>query len=117
MDLKAAADELTALSPFTAVFHAQQAAEKAMKRFLSWHDVPFRKAPDLAEIGHQCAGVDRSLESLLMRAAALTQYAWKFRYPGEPEEPLRQEAEFSIALAREVFDAIVSLLPQEPGLT
>ena len=34
MDLKAAADELTALSPFTAVFHAQQAAEKAMKRFL-----------------------------------------------------------------------------------
>ena len=52
-----------------------------------------------------------------MRAAALTQYAWKFRYPGEPEEPLRQEAEFSIALAREVFDAIVSLLPQEPGLT
>ena len=89
MDLRAAAHELTATPPFTAdaVFHAQQAAEKAMKGFLVWHDVPFRKSHDLAEIGHQCAGLAPSLESLLMRAAGLTQYAWKFRYPGEPEEP------------------------------
>lgn len=44
-------------------------------------------------------------------------YAWKFRYPGEPEEPSREEAEISIALAREVHDAIASLLPQEPDST
>ena len=119
MDLKAAAHELTAAPPFTAdaVFHAQQAAEKAMQGFLAWHDVPFRKTHDLAEIGHQCAGLDRSLEPLLMRAASLTQYAWKFRDPGEAEEPLREEAEISIALAREVFEAIVSLLRQEFELT
>ena len=88
-DLGAGAHELTALPPFTAdaVFHAQQAAEKAMKAFLAWHDVPFRKTHDLAEIGHQCANIDSALESLLMRASVLTQYAWKFRYPGEPEEP------------------------------
>ena len=119
MDLKAAAHELTAAPPFTAdaVFHAQQAAEKAMKGFLAWHDVPFRKTHDLAEIGHQCAGLDPSLESLLMRAASLTQYAWKFRYPGEPEEPSREEAECSIALARRVYEAIVALLRQEFDLT
>jgi HEPN domain-containing protein len=119
MDLKAAAHELTAAPPFTAdaVFHAQQAAEKAMKGFLAWHDLPFRKTHDLAEIGHQCASLDPSLEPLLMRAASLTQYAWKFRYPGEPEEPSREVAEISIALAREVHAAIVSLLPQEFDLT
>jgi HEPN domain-containing protein len=118
MDLRAAVHELTAAPPFTAdaVFHAQQAAEKAMKGFLAWHDVPFRKTHDLAEVGHQCAAIDPSLESMLMRAASLTQYAWKFRYPGEWEEPSREEAEISIALAREVFDAIVSLLPREPDL-
>ena len=90
MDLRAAAHELTAVPPFTAdaVFHAQQAAEKAMKGFLAWHDVPFRKTHGLAEIGHQCADIDPSVESLLMRAAGLTQYAWKFRYPGESEESL-----------------------------
>lgn len=119
MDLKAAAHELTAAPPFTgdAVFHAQQAAEKAMKGFLAWHDVPFRKTHDLAEIGHQCVGIEPSLESLLIRAASLTQYAWKFRYPGEPEEPSCEEAESSIALAREVYEAIVSLVPEKFDLT
>ena len=55
MDLKAAAHELTAVPPFTAdaVFHAQQAAEKALKGFLVWHDAPFRKTHDLAEVGRR----------------------------------------------------------------
>jgi HEPN domain-containing protein len=41
MDLKAAAHELTAAPPFTAdaVFHAQQAAEKAIKGFLAWQTI------------------------------------------------------------------------------
>jgi HEPN domain-containing protein len=30
-----------------AVFHCQQAAEKALKGFLAWHDTPFRKTHDL----------------------------------------------------------------------
>ena len=91
MDLKAAAHELTAVPPFTAdaVFHAQQAAEKALKGFLVWHDAPFRKTHDLAEVGGQCVGMDSSLE----------------------------EAERAIALAREVYEAIVSRLPQEPDVT
>jgi HEPN domain-containing protein len=31
------------------VFHAQRAAEKAMKAFLAWHDVPFRKTHNLED--------------------------------------------------------------------
>jgi hypothetical protein len=53
--------------------------EPRLAGFLTWHDLPFRKTHDLAEIGHQCASLDPSLEPLLMRAASLTQYAWKFR--------------------------------------
>jgi HEPN domain-containing protein len=34
-----------------AVFHAQQAAEKALKGFLAWHDVPFRKTHNIGELG------------------------------------------------------------------
>jgi HEPN domain-containing protein len=106
---------LTAAPPFTgdAVFHAQQAAEKALKALLTWHDTPFRKTHDLAEIGRQCAAIVPPLEPLLIRAAELTQYAWKYRYPGEPNEPPQQEAERAIALAREVCDAIASHLPEE----
>jgi HEPN domain-containing protein len=52
-DLRAAAFKLTAQPPLTAdiVFHAQQAVEKAIKGFLSWHDRPFRKTHNLVEIG------------------------------------------------------------------
>ncbi|MFH1435350.1 MAG: HEPN domain-containing protein [Pseudomonadota bacterium] len=35
-----------------AMFHAQQAAEKAMKAFLAWHDEPFRKTHQLEESRH-----------------------------------------------------------------
>ncbi len=114
-DLRAGAHELQADPPLTgdAVFHAQQAAEKALKGFLVWHDIPFRRTHDLAELGRQCATQDASLISLLERAAALTEYAWRFRYPGEPEEPGVEEAEQALALAREVFDTISSRLPEE----
>jgi HEPN domain-containing protein len=44
-----------------ALFHCQQAAEKALKAFLTWHDVRFRRIHDLDEIGKQCVQVDRTL--------------------------------------------------------
>jgi HEPN domain-containing protein len=114
-DLRAAAFELTAQPPLSSdiVFHAQQAAEKVMKGFLTWHDRPFRKTHNLVEVGEACAAVDATLEALLRRAAPLTEYAWKFRYPGEPDSPPLDEAEAALALAREVYDAILNRLPSE----
>jgi HEPN domain-containing protein len=114
-DCKVAAFELTAEPPFTAdaVYHAQQAVEKALKGHLAWHDVPFRKSHDLSELGQQCVEIDSTLEPLLTRAARLTAYAWKFRYPGDSEEPTREEAEKALALAREVVDAVLLRLPPE----
>jgi HEPN domain-containing protein len=52
-DLGAALHELTADPPFLEdiVFHAQQAAEKSMKAFLSWRGRPFRKTHNLVELG------------------------------------------------------------------
>jgi HEPN domain-containing protein len=114
-DLRAADFERTAQPPLSSdiVFHSQQAAEKAMKGFLAWHDRPFRKTHNLVEVGEACAAADSTLEQLLRRAAPLTEYAWKFRYPGEPELPTVEEAEAALALAREVYDAILDRLPPE----
>jgi HEPN domain-containing protein len=114
-DLRAADFELTANPPLTAdiVFHCQQAAEKTMKGFLTWHDRPFRKTHNLVEIGQQVADLNPELGPLLQRAAPLTEYAWKFRYPGELEEPTPEEAEEALTIARKVFDAILARLPNE----
>ena len=74
------------------VFHAQQAAEKSLKAVLSWHRIPFRKTHNLVELGEACCRIDKGLEPLLRRVAPLTEYAWKFRYPGDPAEPSAEEA-------------------------
>jgi HEPN domain-containing protein len=86
LDLRAATHEMTAPEEELwgdVVFHAQQAAEKAMKTFLAWHDAPFRKTQNLEELGMQCARLDESLKSISEQAAPLTAYAWRFRYPGD----------------------------------
>ncbi|MDI7269714.1 MAG: HEPN domain-containing protein [Myxococcota bacterium] len=108
-DFAAGAADLSADPPLTgdAAFHAQQAAEKSMKGFLTWHSRVFRKTHNLAELGGVCVEVDLTLESLLHRAAVLTDYAWRFRYPGEPDEPSGEEAREALAMAREVHEAIL----------
>jgi hypothetical protein len=57
--------------------------------------------------------LDGTLEPLLRRAAPLTEYAWKFRYPGDLDEPDLQEASTALAQAREVFAATTKRLPGE----
>lgn len=114
-DLAAGDHDLTAAPPLSddALFHAQQAAEKALKGFLFYHDVPFRKTHDLGEVGDPVREIDGSLAPLLDRAERLTKYAWTFRYPGAPYDPTRDEAAAALALAREVYDAVLTRLPSE----
>ncbi|MEW6745438.1 MAG: HEPN domain-containing protein [Planctomycetota bacterium] len=97
----------------TALFHCQQAVEKAWKAFLFWHDVPFRRTHDLREVGEAAANVDPSLRPLVEKAEDLTPFAWLFRYPGEPEEPTREEAEEAFMLARQAYEAVLARLPDE----
>jgi HEPN domain-containing protein len=114
-DLAAADHDLCAKPALwgDAAFHAQQAVEKVVKGFLTWHGQPFRKTHNLVELGQQCAGIDASLEPLLRGAAPLTEYAWKFRYPGQPEEPSEREARDALETARAVYEAVLVRLPAE----
>ncbi|MGO9607495.1 MAG: HEPN domain-containing protein [Candidatus Binataceae bacterium] len=113
-DLQAAKHLLKASRALSsvAVFHCQQAAEKTLKAFLAWHDVPFRKTHDLEEIGESCIKLDATLKEVVDRAVPLTEYAWKFSYPGEPEHPSRREVEFALTLASEVNLDVVARLPK-----
>ncbi|MDI7267198.1 MAG: HEPN domain-containing protein, partial [Myxococcota bacterium] len=107
--------DLKATPPLLAdvVFHCRQAAEKSLKGFLAWHDRPFRKTHDLVAVGQACVNLDASLEALLRSAAPLTEYAWRYRYPGDPEDPSAAEAESALTVARQVNDAILARLPHE----
>jgi len=83
------AAELTA----EALFHAQQCAEKAMKAFLTWHQVPFKKTHDLDELKQACLPLATGATDQLATIERLSQYAWRFRYPGAPYSPEPTEAQ------------------------
>jgi HEPN domain-containing protein len=96
-----------------ALYHSQQAAEKALKGYLTWHDVPFRRVHEIVALGEQSFQVDPSLKEVVNQAGVLTKYAWKFRYPGAPYEPSVEEGQTALALARELMEAIIIRLPEE----
>ena len=103
---RSAAQVLVGPEPSRSVFHSQQAAEKAIKAFLAFHQIPFRKTHDLADLGLQCASVDPSLEAILREVADLTDYASAFRYPDAPYEPDADEAARALAAATELSEEI-----------
>jgi len=114
-DLRSAEHGFTASPPLLedVVFHCQQAVEKAFKGFLTWHDTPFRRTHSLEELGRQCMKIDPMLKGPVDDAVPLSEYVWKFRYPGELEEPTAEEAEEALRTSREVCNAVLACLPME----
>ncbi len=114
-DLRGIAVDLAAEPPLLedALFHCQQAAEKSLKAFLTFHNQVFSKTHDLQRLAYQCARLDATLEELTDRLGTLTKYAWMYRYPGESSTPARDEALVAQALAQEVFETILRKLPPD----
>ena len=96
-----------------ALFHLQQAVEKALKAYLVWRDCAFRKTHDLLELANLCVEVDPQLTEPLEDLAALTRYAWEFRYPGESPEPSIEEARRWLLRARQAVGVVLDRLPDE----
>lgn len=94
------------IEPWIAVFHAQQAAEKALKAMLVIEQIPFPKSHDLERI----RGLLPSTGGLppATEMAVLSQVALASRYPdvGLGQEPDREDAVSAIDLAGRVVDGI-----------
>lgn len=86
-DLKACAVLIVAGLASEALFHAQQCAEKAMKAVLTWNEVTFRKTHDLDELKEACLPFVGDAVDQLAGVERLSQYAWRFRYPGGDVHP------------------------------
>jgi len=94
----------------TACFHAQQAAEKYLKGFLTYHDRPFPFTHNLTDLSELCALTDAGFHSLAPLAAELTPYAVRLRYDDEfwPDAPTANKARESALTIR---DFILARLP------
>ena len=117
-DLQAAEWLLARPDPLcsAAGFHCQQAAEKALKAYLTWRDKPFERTHSLVALVAMCLPFDPCFETLRRAATALTPYAVALRYPGDLPELSEAEAQEALSLAREVWDFILERLPPEVRL-
>jgi HEPN domain-containing protein len=99
--------------PGGAGFHAQQAAEKALKGLLAWHDRPFARTHDLGELVDQCAGIVVEFSAMRTVVSGLTRFAVLQRYPSAGEQPTPADAAAWLDVARQVYEIVVSRIPAE----
>ena len=86
-----------------------------MKAVLTWHQISFKKTHDLDELKQTCLQIAGELTAQLAGIEGLSQYAWRFRYPGAPYHPERAEAEAAMQAAGQIFNAVVARLNSEFG--
>jgi HEPN domain-containing protein len=89
-------------------FHCQQAAEKALKAYLTWRDEPFRRIHDLEELVEQCRALDAAFGSLVPAARRLTVYAVDPRYPSDFSTPSPDDVRLARQLAEEVVAFVLA---------
>jgi hypothetical protein len=100
------------------VFHCQQAAEKALKGFFveQYPLHPFAKLTALKRLANN-AWIWTQLFGTLWTGRCLSlNTLGSFGIREDPEEPSLEEAEEALVIARELYDAIITRLPQECGL-
>jgi HEPN domain-containing protein len=96
-----------------AAFHTQQAAEKFLKAFLTWHDRRFKKIHDLKELARACELIDNALGSEAHQLATISPWAIETRYPGDWSPPTRKEVSKAIQKVTQLYKQILSRLPKE----
>lgn len=99
----------------TAIYHCQQAAEKAVKGWLTGEGISFEKTHDIRRLIQPAAAVSPAFNTLNSAAESLTPYASAFRYPGLTDDPMPSREEFDEALqhAQAIYDFVLNLLPPE----
>lgn len=63
--------------------------------------------------GEQCLSIDSSLREAVNQAVPLSEYAWKFRYPGDPYEPTPEEVVEALSTARRVVETVLNRAPAD----
>lgn len=94
-------------------FHAQQAAEKALKAVYQRHGWRFRYIHDLKELLAGLREIGLVVPDDLEEATRLTSYAHEFRYPGVEEPVTEQEYEQAIILAENALRWAESQIAEE----
>ena len=97
----------------TICFHMQQCVEKHLKVYLTFHQEPFRRTHNIAELIEQCKDIAPVFDTLYgLQADTLTIYGIEIRYPDDFHVPTLAEAEQAKDIARTVRAFVRAKLSQ-----
>lgn len=97
----------------SAVYHCQQAAEKALKGYLAHQKLELVKTHDLTELIKLCIPFSSTFECLKAAAKTLTPYASELRYPEDYIETDTTEAKQAVKMAVQIVNFVVEQIPDE----
>lgn len=111
-----AAQKLAPELPDIAIYHCQQAAEKALKGFLVLHDQDSGDTHNINTLVKLASAFKPELATVLKEAGYLSQYNQTYRYPMEATEdfnPTPGELKKAYKLASEVYKNVIDSMPTE----
>lgn len=97
----------------TAIYHCQQAAEKAVKGFLVFCDQEFERVHDVEALIKAAMPYQARFSAWADVGRLLTPYARMFRYPGIVVEPSREQFCQALSSAEGIYTFVLTLLPEE----
>jgi HEPN domain-containing protein len=95
----------------TAIYHCQQAAEKAVKGYLVFCDQEAERIHDIEVLIRSAMSCDQGFAEWVDVGNELTPYARLYRYPGPATEPTREQFDRAISAAEGLYKFVLSLLP------
>ncbi len=111
-----AAQKLGKDLPDIAIYHCQQAAEKALKGFLILHDQDPGDTHNINTLVRAASVFKSEFTATLKEAGYLSQYNQTYRYPREATDdfnPTSGELNKAFRIALEVYNNIAGAMPPE----
>jgi HEPN domain-containing protein len=100
---------------WAAAFHAQQACEKFLKAFLTFHSIEFEKVHDMEYLVNACQPKAPWVGVLRIPLVRLTDFAVNARYPLPRVIPTEAEVREAIETAHKARELVLGELPKDLG--
>ncbi len=97
----------------TAIYHCQQAAEKAVKGYLAFCDQEVERVHDIEVLIRSAMSCASAFREWVDVGIELTPYARLYRYPGPATEPTQEQFDRALSAAGELYKFVLSMLPEE----